>query len=642
MEYGGQDHLDFAAQNYVENVRREETGITGITYEQALQNLVVAMYGQYVDLFHCHITTAGHRMVLTYNCLEVAAKLGHYHRAVQRLQPGEELPDWIPTLKVLARDPRLDYVDAFTMLGNAMHPAFGQRKALARAYDHVYHEGREMGNLPLRGKKSVDQSAMVYRVEYTQIVHWLSTLTRIDCEKFVRLMLTSLVHPEMVYPNKRYEAYCLKVPESGPVTQYEPVSKYEMDGLWPRIDLRPGTEVPVYPEDDVDANPSFNKYQAQEEFVEGPDWVPGQIPPKIRSLEYGGGSSDTSLNTQAAHAIEAMSVTTALAPDEVVASTSAVGDMRRVELTPLPGLSQQFMQQMEWEIQKQIKEQSRKLVQEVLHQSANWVKLPPSSEAARASLRQCFQTALAASCPTSAPSPESEKQLAEERAQYSLADPFARINPPPPEVLKESCPVSQSSRGRTATHLEPPKANYPPDEKKRRSNSHPRGEAEPKRGHSGGAKPSWNLSHIGGRHSNKALSQPAREQEAPESMPKLKSVMKKVRLDKAKPTNFEDLGPATFWPFRQRFEPFQSKVRPTRLEFQPEPQPKVSSAERREPGCQVNSLQGAQQMLQEGGRESDAVFRRTLPSDWPLQSISWKSTPWDSSGLGLRALRLKC
>ena len=174
----------------------------------------------------------------------------------------------------------------------------------------------------------------------------------------------------------------MKVWESGPVAQYEPVSKYEMDGLQPRIELRPGTEVPVYPEDDVDTDPSFNEYLAQEEFVEGPDRVPGQIPPKIHSPEYGGGSSDTSLDTQAARAIEAVSVTTALVPDEVVASTSAVGDTCRVELTPLPGLSQQFMLQMEWEIQKQIQEQSQKLVQEVLHQSANWVMLPPSLEAA--------------------------------------------------------------------------------------------------------------------------------------------------------------------------------------------------------------------------------------------------------------------
>ena len=357
-------------------------------------------------------------------------------------------------------------------------------------------------------------------------------------------MPTLLVQPEMVYPNKRYEAYCLKVPESGPVAQYEPVSNYEMDGLQLRINLRPRAEVPVYPEDDVDADPSFNEYPAQEEFVEGPDWVPGQIPPKIHSLEYGGGSSDTSLDTQVARAIEAMSVTTAPVPDEAVASTSASGDMHRVELTPLPGLSQQFTLQMEWEIQKQIQEQSRKLVQEVLHQSANRVMPPPSSEATRASLHQCFQTALATPCLTSAPPPESEEQSAEESAQYSLADPFARINPPPPEVLKESCPMSQSSRGRTATHLEPLKANYPPDEKKRRSNSCPRGEAEPKRGRSSGAKPSWNLSHIRGQHSNKAPSQPAREPEALESTPKLKSVVKKVRLDKVKPVNLEDLGPA--------------------------------------------------------------------------------------------------
>ena len=105
VEYGGRDHLDFAARNYIENVKREETGVAEITYERALQNLVVAMYGHYVDLFHCHTATAGHRMVLTYNCLEVAAKLGHYHRAVRRLQPGEELLDWITTLEVPAGDP---------------------------------------------------------------------------------------------------------------------------------------------------------------------------------------------------------------------------------------------------------------------------------------------------------------------------------------------------------------------------------------------------------------------------------------------------------------------------------------------------------------------------------------------------------
>ena len=214
-EYGGRDHLDFAGRNYVENVRKEETGICGITYERAVRNLVVAMYGHYVDLFRCHSSTAGHRIVLAYNCLEVAAKLGHYHWAVWRRQPGEELPDWIPTPEIPAGDSRLDYVDAFTLLRDVMHPAYGHPKTLARAYDQVYYEGWDIGNLPLRGKKTADQSAAVYRVEYAQIVHHFSTLTRIDCEKFVRPMPTSLVCPEMVYPGKKYEAYCLKAPESG-------------------------------------------------------------------------------------------------------------------------------------------------------------------------------------------------------------------------------------------------------------------------------------------------------------------------------------------------------------------------------------------------------------------------------------------
>ena len=195
-EYGGRDHLDFAARNYAENVRREETGICGITYERALRNLVVAMYGHYMDLFQCHSSTAGHRIVLAYNCLEVTAKLGRYHRAVRRQQPGEELPDWIPTPEIPVGDSRLEYVDAFTLLGDAMHPTYRHPKTLARAYDQVYYEGQEMGNLPLRGKKTADQSAVVYRAEYAQIVHCFSTLTRIDCEKFVRPLPTSLVRPE--------------------------------------------------------------------------------------------------------------------------------------------------------------------------------------------------------------------------------------------------------------------------------------------------------------------------------------------------------------------------------------------------------------------------------------------------------------
>ena len=95
--------------------------------------------------FRCHSSMAGHQIVLAYNCLEVVAKLGRYRWAVWRRQPGEELPDWIPTPEIPAGDSRLDYVDAFTLLGDAMHPTYGHPKMLARAYDQVYYEGLEMG-----------------------------------------------------------------------------------------------------------------------------------------------------------------------------------------------------------------------------------------------------------------------------------------------------------------------------------------------------------------------------------------------------------------------------------------------------------------------------------------------------------------
>ena len=403
-----------------------------------------------------------------------------------------------------------------------------------------------MGNLPLRGKKTVDQSAAVYRAEYAQIVHRFSTLTRIDCEKFVRPMPTSLVHPEMVYPNKKYEVYCLKVPESGPVVQYEPISDYKMDGLQPRIDLRPGTEIPVHPEDEVDADPCFNEYPPYEEFVEGLEWTPGWIPPKIRSPEYGGNTSDASIDTQAARTIQAVSVTTDPEPDGAVASTPVGQDICRVELTPLPGLTQQFTIQVEWEIQKQIEERSRKFVEDVLQRSTNQIMPPTPSEVAWASLSQCFQKALATPRTKPAPPPEPPgRQTKKGPAQYSLADPFAGINPPPPEVLRESHP-DQPARGRAHMHLERLNTDYPPEEKKRRSSSRPRGEAEPKRGRSSGAEPSWDISKVGGRQSDKARSQPASEPEAPAHPPKLKSVVKSVRLNLPKPEDLESLGPAAW------------------------------------------------------------------------------------------------
>ena len=189
----------------------------------------------------------------------------------------------------------------------------------------------------------------------------------------------------------------------------------------------------------MDADSRFNEYPPYEEFVEGPDWTPSQIPPKICSPQYSGNTSDTSIDTQAAHTIQAVSVNADPEPGGVAAASSAGRDTRRVELTPLPGLTQQFAIQVEWEIQKQIQERSRQLVQDVLQRSTNQIMPPTPSEAARAILSQCFQKALAPPRTKPAPPPEQSRGPNERgTSPASLADPFAGINPPPLEVLKGS------------------------------------------------------------------------------------------------------------------------------------------------------------------------------------------------------------
>ena len=85
--------------------------------------------------------------------------------------------------------------------------------------------------------------------------------------------------------------------------------------------------------------------------------------------------------------------------------------------------------------------------------------------------------------------------------------------------------------------------DYPPEEKKRRSSSRPRGVVEPKRGQSSGAEPSWDVSQIGGQQTGKSQPKSTSGPELPE--PKLKSIVKSVRLSLPKPAELESLGPAT-------------------------------------------------------------------------------------------------
>ena len=102
VEYGGRDHLDFVARNYVENVKREETGIIRITYERALRNLVVAMYGHYVDLFCCHTATASHVLAISTKVRAIPIEgqvdtTGIPAKAPTKSQLGRKMRAWLPS-----------------------------------------------------------------------------------------------------------------------------------------------------------------------------------------------------------------------------------------------------------------------------------------------------------------------------------------------------------------------------------------------------------------------------------------------------------------------------------------------------------------------------------------------------------------
>ena len=77
----------------------------------------------------------------------------------------------MPTLDVPAGDPREDEMDAFTQLGDPMHPIFGHPKSLARGFNHMYHKAQIIRHLPTRTGTTDATSHAVYLDEYTQIVN---------------------------------------------------------------------------------------------------------------------------------------------------------------------------------------------------------------------------------------------------------------------------------------------------------------------------------------------------------------------------------------------------------------------------------------------------------------------------------------
>ena len=174
-EYRGTRQLHLAMKNYTCNYSLS-TGLHQnwrITYERALRNLMVLMFSHYVHQLESSGSLEGHRTLMVHECLQVAAALGRYHQWQCRVshQEKSENTDWSKVLAVAKDDFRHKYSLALTLLGNAQNPAFAHPKLLRCCYDNVYHNGRLIGDLPVRGKPPTeDQSKKIYTQEYQEVV----------------------------------------------------------------------------------------------------------------------------------------------------------------------------------------------------------------------------------------------------------------------------------------------------------------------------------------------------------------------------------------------------------------------------------------------------------------------------------------
>ena len=263
-EYRGTQQLHHAAKNYARNY-----GLTAglhqnrhIPYERALRNLVILMFSHYVNHLECTGSLEGHRTLMVYECLVVAAALGWYHRWQRRVSPQDrDTNDWIKVSVMPKGDFRLKYSPALTLLGNAQNPVYAHPKLLARCFNNVYFCRRIIGDLPARGRAphSEERTKLIYDQEYEELTHRLENMLDLTLESPTYSMVpTSLVNPDIVLPHHEFQK-CRGLPELPP-GRGPKQREYSMDGARGLIDLDWSQRTPIFHPDDIDRDPRFNQY----------------------------------------------------------------------------------------------------------------------------------------------------------------------------------------------------------------------------------------------------------------------------------------------------------------------------------------------------------------------------------------------
>ena len=268
-EYGGTRQLHIATKNYARNYTYT-AGIhqnRRITYERALRNLMVLMFSHFVHQLENSGSLEGSRTLIVYECLQVAAALGRYHRwqcQVNLQEISSENADWNKILKVTKDDFQHKYSLVLELMGNAQNPVFAHPKLLGRCYDNVYYNGRFIGDLLVRGKPPTEeQSKKVYTQEYQEVVARIENSIDLTEESpSYSVVPTYLVNPDIVLPHSLFWK-CRGLPEIPPGRNPEP-REYEMDGAWGLIDLDWSQRTPIFHLDDINRDLRFTQYPFQQ------------------------------------------------------------------------------------------------------------------------------------------------------------------------------------------------------------------------------------------------------------------------------------------------------------------------------------------------------------------------------------------
>ena len=394
-EYGGQQQLHQAAQNYRTN-RVLDTTLPNpqhlIPYEKALRNLIVLMFGHYVDVFECHSSQFGHQTILVWECLQVAQGLGRYHLFIKR----GEMRDWTAKVPIANDDVRWDFSTVLSLLGDARDPTYAHPLALGHYFDQVYHQGRFPGELPKRRPGQAKEITQEwYDREVDEICARLHSFDDPGFRNCKILLPTSLVNPEIILEPAEYQQILDMKAGFTRDPIHPPVTQFEADGAQGRVDIAPGTPMPTRPRDDlddVDFEPLYRLYYDDEgnRIPEYVDEIP-ELEDTSRGDEMP--ASRVSTDTEQAGHMGHLSLTSPYHPGapyprdlRVQVVTSSSGEVRKVhQVTPLLPKFEQTPEQIN--IKRLVSEVSRQVTQSVVGQLTG---LSPADAQADLNIRQAL------------------------------------------------------------------------------------------------------------------------------------------------------------------------------------------------------------------------------------------------------------